>query len=278
MIPLVLITLALAPLLVPPALPTGSSTTVMTAAHRGQWRTAPENSFAAVQAAFRDGAEIAEVDVRLTKDRVPVLMHDTTVDRTTNGKGRVDSFTFRQLHTLKLREGLGGPNAKVTNHTVPPLSQVVVEARKQGKYINLDKGWPIRNEMWKVLTDFKAVPNGIFKSNAPVAEVNAFRNTRSGETYMHLVSDNNITHVDQFGSSQPKGYELIFDNINDKVAQPAFIKRLRSTGFIWSNSMTANLSGGNVDNANGWNTLISTYGARVIQTDNVVALETYLKG
>lgn len=60
----------------------------MIGAHRGQWRDFPENSLPGITEAIADGAEIVEIDVRLTADGVPVLMHDETVDRTTNGTGQ----------------------------------------------------------------------------------------------------------------------------------------------------------------------------------------------
>lgn len=60
-----------------------------TAAHRGYSSVTPENSLAAYAAAMRTGAEFVEIDVHTTADGVPVVMHDQTVDRTTNGTGDV---------------------------------------------------------------------------------------------------------------------------------------------------------------------------------------------
>ena len=61
---------------------------VLAVAHRGAWSQAPENSLLAVQRCIDLGIDIAEIDVRLTKDGHLVLMHDLTVNRTTNGKKR----------------------------------------------------------------------------------------------------------------------------------------------------------------------------------------------
>ncbi|WP_166844552.1 glycerophosphodiester phosphodiesterase family protein [Isoptericola sp. BMS4] len=60
-----------------------------TAAHRGYSSVTPENSLAAYAAAMKTGAEYVEIDVHTTADGVPVVMHDQTVDRTTNGTGDV---------------------------------------------------------------------------------------------------------------------------------------------------------------------------------------------
>lgn len=70
------------------------------AAHRGDRSTAPENTMPAFQAALDGAMDFVEADIQLTKDNVPVLMHDTFVNRTTNGDGRVSDFTFREIRTL----------------------------------------------------------------------------------------------------------------------------------------------------------------------------------
>lgn len=69
-------------------------------AHRGASNTAPENTLAAIRLAATLGADGVEIDVRLTKDGVPVLMHDSSVDRTTNGTGNVRDLTLKQIRTL----------------------------------------------------------------------------------------------------------------------------------------------------------------------------------
>jgi glycerophosphoryl diester phosphodiesterase len=69
-------------------------------AHRGASGTAPENTLAAVERALALGVDGIEVDVQLTKDLVPVIIHDRTVDRTTNGSGRVSSLTLDEIRRL----------------------------------------------------------------------------------------------------------------------------------------------------------------------------------
>ncbi len=70
------------------------------ASHRGGGATAPENTLPAISAALASGFDYVEVDVALTADRQPVLMHDTTVDRTTDGHGRLSSLTLAQVQGL----------------------------------------------------------------------------------------------------------------------------------------------------------------------------------
>lgn len=66
-------------------------------AHRGASCSAPENTLLAFNLAYKKGAEGIETDVHLTKDNVPILIHDATLDRTTDGKGYVKDYTWEQL-------------------------------------------------------------------------------------------------------------------------------------------------------------------------------------
>lgn len=69
-------------------------------AHRGYSAIAPENTLSAFTAAIAGGAKAVEFDVRLSADRVPVLIHDPTVERTTDGTGNVSDLSLEQLKQL----------------------------------------------------------------------------------------------------------------------------------------------------------------------------------
>lgn len=69
-------------------------------AHRGASSQFPENTMIAFKQALKDGADGIELDVQLTRDYVPVIIHDETVNRTTNGHGLVKDHTLRQLKLL----------------------------------------------------------------------------------------------------------------------------------------------------------------------------------
>ncbi|MBN2292792.1 MAG: hypothetical protein JXM70_10225 [Pirellulales bacterium] len=69
-------------------------------AHRGDMATHPENTLAAFKEAIRLGAHVIEFDVKGTKDHQMVLMHDPTVDRTTNGTGKVSNYTLAEIKQL----------------------------------------------------------------------------------------------------------------------------------------------------------------------------------
>jgi glycerophosphoryl diester phosphodiesterase len=72
-------------------------------AHRGTPKREPENTLRSFAHALRQGADVIETDLRLTRDEEIVLIHDETVDRTTNGTGLVRDFMLRDLKRLQTR-------------------------------------------------------------------------------------------------------------------------------------------------------------------------------
>ena len=111
-------------------------------AHRGASVKAPENTLAALEAAWRDGATLAEIDVRLTRDGHVVLMHDRTVDRTTTGHGPVEAMTLDEVRQLDAGSWFG---EAFRGERVPTLREVIAWAR--GKLVLLVelKNYPFRD-------------------------------------------------------------------------------------------------------------------------------------
>lgn len=86
--------------------PASKTSEVAFVAHRGGIVPGyPENTLAAFREAIRHGAEAIEIDLRGTKDGAIVIMHDETIDRTTNGKGAVTSHTLAELKVLDAGAG-----------------------------------------------------------------------------------------------------------------------------------------------------------------------------
>ncbi|MEV6487256.1 glycerophosphodiester phosphodiesterase family protein [Actinoplanes sp. NPDC051633] len=91
-------------------------------AHRGYSWVAPENTLPALAGAVRAGATLVEFDVRTSADGVPVVIHDRTVDRTTDGSGHVWDFPVAQLRELDAGSWFSTAFAGVR---VPLLSEVL---------------------------------------------------------------------------------------------------------------------------------------------------------
>ncbi|MGW0538333.1 glycerophosphodiester phosphodiesterase family protein [Streptomyces sp. NPDC003032] len=104
--------------------------------HRGAPEIAPENTLASLEAAVDSGAEWVETDVQFTKDGQPVIMHDATVDRTTNGTGRVDHLTAAEIAQLVTKGG----------GSVPTLEQVLTSPKVRSVRLLLEIKGPQKAE------------------------------------------------------------------------------------------------------------------------------------
>lgn len=80
----------------------------MITAHRGASYEFPENTLLSMQKAFEAGADMIEFDVRGTSDGVPVILHDQTIDRTSNGQGQPEDHTLAELKKLNFSYYLQG--------------------------------------------------------------------------------------------------------------------------------------------------------------------------
>src|SRR5579872_112936 len=90
-------------------------------AHRGLHDKLPENSLAAMCAAWDAHIDWCECDVHLSSDGVPVVIHDDTLDRTTNGIGNVADYLATELQQLRLKDAAGN----VTDHRLPLLDELL---------------------------------------------------------------------------------------------------------------------------------------------------------
>ncbi len=91
-------------------------------AHRGFAEVAPENTMSAFEAAFLAGADACEFDVHMTSDGVLVVIHDDTVDRTTDGTGSINELTYEYLSTL---DAGSWKDPKFAGEKIPTLHQTL---------------------------------------------------------------------------------------------------------------------------------------------------------
>jgi glycerophosphoryl diester phosphodiesterase len=95
-------------------------------AHRGASARAPENTLAAFEEAIRLGVDAIELDVHLSADGVPVVIHDDTVDRTTDGRGAVGALSLAALRRLDAGSWFG---ARFRGERIPTLEEALDCAR-----------------------------------------------------------------------------------------------------------------------------------------------------
>jgi glycerophosphoryl diester phosphodiesterase len=103
--------------------------------HRGAYSSAPENTLVAFQLAAQMGADGVELDIQLTKDGEIVVIHDETVDRTSNGQGWVKDFTLSEIKKLNFnKRGITKP----LHMEVPTLAEVLELLSPTGLTINIE--------------------------------------------------------------------------------------------------------------------------------------------
>lgn len=164
-------------------------------AHRGNNSVFPENSLEAFKSVTRH--EFFECDVQVTKDDEWIVMHDTTVDRTTNGNGNVKGLTYSQIRALKIDTGANIGNLKDWQKIVPDLAEVCQCAR-YGKTIPIIEIKGGSGEVYSdaqldkfmdTLHQFRMLPDGVivisFDSN-----ILARLRQRSNELEMMWVQNN----------------------------------------------------------------------------------------
>lgn len=98
-------------------------------AHRGSKGTHPENTLAAFQEALRVGSDGIELDVHLSRDGIPVVIHDETVDRTTDGTGWVQEQTWQELSQLDAGTWF---DPRFQGERIPTLAEVLQLLRQSG--------------------------------------------------------------------------------------------------------------------------------------------------
>ncbi|MFC3505529.1 glycerophosphodiester phosphodiesterase family protein [Micromonospora krabiensis] len=127
--------------------PQGSPLTVV--AHRGASAAAPENTLVAQEIARRGGADWIENDVQPSKDGIPFILHDGTVDRTTDGTGNIRDLTAAQIKALDAGSWFG---PQYVGERVPTLAEQLADLRTRGGNLLLEiKGKHSRDEVATII-------------------------------------------------------------------------------------------------------------------------------
>lgn len=129
----------------------------MVSAHRGGPRPGfPENCIPTFENTLLHTPALLEIDPRYTKDGQIILMHDATLDRTTNGSGKVVDHTLSELKKLRLKDTEGN----LTNYQIPTLDEALQWAKGKTILVIDEKDVPIETRIEKIIEN-KAVTNAI---------------------------------------------------------------------------------------------------------------------
>lgn len=259
---------------------------VMVVAHRGCWSEAPENSIAAIENCIKLGADMVEIDVRNTADGKLVLMHDTTIDRTTTGAGKVSDISFDALRALKLRQGAGGPGAAVVDAHVPTLEEALLATRDR-ILVNLDLKVANEAEVFALVEKLGMNGQILMKLYDTPQDARLINAPFHGKThYMPIVgvclpakmpgcTPQLRAPLKDYARFKPVAYEVSFFDNRDFLKKTLSQPRAKNTR-VWVNSLGKDDERALVDPKTTWGGLIDM-GVSMIQTDRPEELLAYLR-
>ena len=255
--------------------------------HRGDWRNYPENSIPAIESIIRMGVDMMELDVKMTKDSVMVLMHDKTINRMTNGKGLVSDFTYDSLMTFNMKRA---HNVTTDSIKVPTLRQAF-ECCKDRILINVDHAHNYYKEIVELAEEMGMTGQVLMKGKKSIDQVAADM----------APYKNNLLYMPIIDINKEKGQQLFYDYVNRGVVPMAFevcwqengeemekcvaeIKKMGSK--LWVNTFWPSVCGGfgndddaaldAADPADVYGQYVEM-GASLIQTDRPELLIKYLE-
>jgi len=184
--------------------------------HAGGDLDGPENTLAALKKSVELGAKYAEIDLRVTKDGQIVVVHDETLDRTTNGKGRVNELTFAEI---KQYDAGSWFRPEFEGERVPSLSEILEFSRTHDLKLLLHVKEPeVSSLLFDVLRKHGMLDNARIYMKAANSAVKEVLDSRVGQYHGSLI--------------QPWGYKkgpkIVLDALSNKKAGGALMRSYTS--------------------------------------------------
>lgn len=253
---------------------------VLVAAHRGDWRNAPENSLQGFQYCIDMGVDIIELDVQKTADGHLIIIHDKSVDRTTKAKGLVKDWTLDSIKTLRLVSG----NGIVTPNKIPTLEEALNLCK--GKIlVNIDKGYEYFDKCIAIAQKTGTLNQIIMKGKVSRQKVES-----KYSRYLYSVNFMPMVKIDEQGAEQtindymehhkPVAFEISIPS--DTLRLIKKFEEIRQQGTnIWVNALWPALCGGHDDEKAVLDNSVYDWfiknNVTVIQTDRPQVLLNYLR-
>ncbi|MGP4000663.1 glycerophosphodiester phosphodiesterase family protein [Streptomyces sp. 8N706] len=216
--------------------------------HRGAPEIAPENTIASLEAAADRGADWVETDVQLTKDGQPVIMHDATVDRTTDGTGRVDELTAEEISRLTVKGG----------GRVPTLEQALSSLKGRSARLLLEIKGPQPsaevNHVLRLVSEAGMTERTVLQS----FDENVVRDAAASPHRTKVALLRSTLDSDPVATARKFSLSAYAVKFNGLSARPAAVDQLKAAGvevFVWT-----------VDTESQWQTATS-WGVAGVITD-----------
>ena len=229
---------------------------VIVICHRGDWRNFPENSIPAIESIISMGADLMELDLKMTKDSVLVLSHDADVKRCTNfgsvfrnepGKSaKISDLTLEEIKMLSLKRA---HNVTIDTVRMPTLRQALA-CCKDRICVNVDQGYEFYDQVLAITEELGVTDQILIKGSKPIEVVAAHEaKYEHNMMYMPVVDIQREKGIELFNSYMDQGvvplaYEICWHS-NEDDAFPQACQRIREQGSkIWVNTIWASLCGG----------------------------------
>ena len=232
-------------------------------AHRGDHVDAPENTIAAYELGIQHGVDFVEIDLRTTKDSQLVIMHDATVNRMTNGNGKVSDLSFAEIRQLKLadktRPGLG-------EHQIPSFEEVLKVCRgKIGIYLDYKNARV--EQAYQLIQQYKMEKDIVVYINTPQQFID-WRRVAPNMPLMISLPDNIKTAEALTKFLQTTPVEILDGDYSDYT--PDILAAATKAGSVVWPDIQSPQEAGNWDKA-------IAIGLKGLQTDHPAALIHYLE-
>jgi glycerophosphoryl diester phosphodiesterase len=258
--------------------------------HRACWTFASENTLDGIAACIARGVDMAEVDVRTTRDGQLVLMHDATVDRTTDGHGAVADLEAAQIAALRIRSHGGGAASTLTDRHPPTLAKALQMAR--GKIlVDLDVKAASLDQIMDVVEAAGAQRDVLLNVplDVPQAALDRARKADIAIQVLYLQRESKLTPEEALrraAALHPAVVQVMFD---DPAVLDIARREVAPHARLFVNTMTNDIASGQpmrlsadytdqralADPASVWGAL-RKQGVSMIQTDEPLALQRYL--
>ncbi len=259
-----------------------NSKSILVAAHRGDWRNTPENSVKSLTNCINKNIDICEFDLKKTKDGHIIIMHDKTIDRSTNGKGKAENYTLEEIKKFKLLGGTG----HITKHSIPTLDEMLLAAKNK-VIINLDKAYEYYPEVLAKLKQYNMIEQAILNIyglpyDSLVKQHGAIPSNLALQVIVNPKNPLIDSIINSYNKHKRTIVQLIFET--DTAAILSTIPTLKKQYAIWFNSIWPEQSGGHDDDTavedekpnESWGWLVKKQ-PNIIQSDRPIELLKYLR-
>ena len=235
---------------------------------------------------------MVEIDVAVTRDGIPILMHDETLDRTTAVSGRLSDFDWAAIREVRLRAGPGGPDAGLTNETIPLLRDAL-ELSRGRILVNLDVKGAVFDQAYEIVAEVGVADQIVMKMAAAPDSPKLANATFRGRTlFMPIIREcternlhDNCTlrlseMVPSYEAYDPIAYEITYSTERFLIEGVPAIRAVG--GRIWVNTLSPHHAAGIVDRnairdpGGTWGRVVDL-GGNIIQTDYPEILIEFLK-